>query len=93
LSSNQVRGISIGNDTPRTRFVSLTVPEKDDECHLRTILGNNKKWVADMKTQDAKYFEKLSKPQKPKYLYIGCADSRVPANEILGLGYDNDVAF
>lgn len=82
----QRRGIQILGRGERTKFVSMTVPESADETHLKTILGNNKKWVADQKTQDPDFFNKLSKPQTPQYLYFGCADSRVPANEILGLG-------
>jgi carbonic anhydrase len=49
------------------------------------IFENNKKWVAEMKAKDADFFEKLSRDQTPDYLYIGCSDSRVPANEIMGL--------
>jgi len=49
------------------------------------IFENNKKWVAEMKAKDANFFEKLSRDQTPDYLYIGCSDSRVPANEIMGL--------
>jgi len=49
------------------------------------IFVNNKKWVADMTAHDADFFEKLAKDQTPDYLYIGCSDSRVPANEIMGL--------
>ncbi len=49
------------------------------------IFENNKKWVANMITRDADFFEKLAKDQTPDYLYIGCSDSRVPANEIMGL--------
>src|ERR1700744_3117830 len=49
------------------------------------IFENNKKWVAEMKARDADFFEKLSADQTPEYLYIGCSDSRVPANEIMGL--------
>jgi carbonic anhydrase len=49
------------------------------------IFENNKKWVAEMKDKDARFFEKLSADQAPDYLYIGCSDSRVPANEIMGL--------
>jgi carbonic anhydrase len=48
------------------------------------LLVNNKKWVASMLKEDPQYFEKLSKGQKPPLLWIGCADSRVPANEITG---------
>lgn len=49
------------------------------------IFENNKQWVAAMKAKDADYFEKLASDQNPDYLYIGCSDSRVPANEIMGL--------
>lgn len=49
------------------------------------IFENNKKWVSAQLDKDADFFEKLAKDQTPDYLYIGCADSRVPANEIMGL--------
>ena len=49
------------------------------------IFENNKKWVAEMTAKDADFFEKLAKDQTPDYLYIGCSDARVPANEIMGL--------
>lgn len=49
------------------------------------IFENNKKWVAQMLANDADFFEKLARDQTPDYLYIGCSDSRVPANEIMGL--------
>jgi len=49
------------------------------------IFENNQKWVAAKTATDAQFFEKLAKEQKPDYLYIGCSDSRVPANEIMGL--------
>lgn len=55
--------------------------------HLINILENNKKWVDETNKRDPDFFSNLIKPQKPKYLYFGCSDSRVPANEILGLGY------
>jgi len=49
------------------------------------IFENNKKWVSAMTAADADFFEKLAADQNPDYLYIGCSDSRVPANEIMGL--------
>ena len=49
------------------------------------IFERNRKWVADMKAKDANFFDKLARDQTPDYLYIGCSDSRVPANEIMGL--------
>lgn len=49
------------------------------------LFENNRKWVASKLATDKDFFEKLAKDQKPDYLYIGCSDSRVPANEIMGL--------
>ena len=48
------------------------------------LFEGNKKWVADTLERDPSFFEKLSKGQKPPVLWIGCSDSRVPANEITG---------
>jgi carbonic anhydrase len=48
------------------------------------ILENNKKWVANSLENDPDYFENLAKGQTPPLLWIGCSDSRVPANEIIG---------
>jgi carbonic anhydrase len=49
-----------------------------------TLIENNKKWVEDNIQKDPEYFHKLADGQKPPLLWIGCADSRVPANEITG---------
>ena len=48
------------------------------------MLENNKKWVTSKLEKDPDYFLKLSKGQQPPVLWIGCSDSRVPANEIIG---------
>ena len=50
----------------------------------KKILDNNKKWVENQLAIDADYFKDLSKGQNPPLLWIGCSDSRVPANEIIG---------
>lgn len=52
---------------------------------LDKLLENNRKWADDITQQDPTFFEQLSKAQSPEYLWIGCSDSRVPANEIVGL--------
>lgn len=52
---------------------------------LNLILENNRIWANYMVAEEPDYFVKLVNVQKPKYLWIGCADSRVPANEITGL--------
>jgi carbonic anhydrase len=52
---------------------------------LNHLFENNRHWVAQRISNDPGFFQKLSRQQTPKYLWIGCADSRVPANEIVGL--------
>lgn len=50
----------------------------------KKILDNNKIWSETKLAQDPEYFERLSKGQSPPLLWIGCSDSRVPANEVIG---------
>ncbi len=52
---------------------------------LKHLFENNRAWAAEMVARDPTFFQKLSSQQSPEYLWIGCADSRVPANEIIGL--------
>lgn len=54
-------------------------------AELTRLFANNRRWAADMRLADPQYFDRLSEQQSPKYLWIGCSDSRVPANQILGL--------
>lgn len=54
------------------------------ENYYKSLLDNNKIWVAKQLEKDPEFFEKLSKGQQPPLLWIGCSDSRVPANEIIG---------
>jgi carbonic anhydrase len=53
---------------------------------LPRLFENNRVWAERIKLEDPQYFERLSRTQTPEYLWIGCADSRGPANEIVGLG-------
>lgn len=50
----------------------------------RQLFENNRAWVARMTKDDPEYFANLSKGQAPQYLYIGCSDSRAPANSMTG---------
>ena len=52
---------------------------------IRKVFENNLTWVEKKRGEDPEYFTKLASGQKPPFLYIGCSDSRVPANEIMGL--------
>jgi len=52
---------------------------------LSHLFDNNRAWAAEMTRQDPAFFTRLSGQQAPHYLWIGCSDSRVPANQIVGL--------
>ena len=52
---------------------------------LKELFDNNRAWARRMTDRDPQFFERLSAQQNPQYLWIGCSDSRVPANEIIGL--------
>jgi carbonic anhydrase len=52
---------------------------------LSHLFTNNRAWADDMTRQDPEFFSRLSGQQAPQYLWIGCSDSRVPANQIVGL--------
>ena len=56
-----------------------------DDHRYSKVFENNKKWVEHKKAQDADFFTNLAKEQSPDFLFIGCSDSRVPANKIMGL--------
>ena len=53
--------------------------------NLKHLFDNNKTWAQRIRQQDPDFFSKLSQQQFPTYLWIGCSDSRVPANQIVGL--------
>ena len=52
---------------------------------LKQLLENNRKWAKAEVAADPDYFKRLERQQSPQYLWIGCSDSRVPANQITGL--------
>jgi len=52
---------------------------------LPHLFENNEQWAEAIKARDPEFFAKLSRQQAPEYLWIGCSDSRVPANDIVGL--------
>ncbi len=55
-----------------------------NDSFYKGLLDNNKKWVETKLAIDPEYFQRLANGQQPPLLWIGCADSRVPANEIIG---------
>jgi carbonic anhydrase len=52
---------------------------------ISELLENNRRWAQGITEQDSGFFERLARGQTPEILWIGCADSRVPANQVLGL--------
>jgi carbonic anhydrase len=52
---------------------------------LPHLFERNRAWAASMRAQDPAFFDTLAEQQRPRYLWIGCSDSRVPANQIVGL--------
>jgi carbonic anhydrase len=52
---------------------------------MKELFDNNRAWTQAIQAEDPDFFKKLSQQQAPEYLWIGCSDSRVPANEIVGL--------
>jgi carbonic anhydrase len=52
---------------------------------LSHLFENNRTWARQLRQQDPAFFARLSEQQSPRYLWIGCSDSRVPANQIVGL--------
>lgn len=54
--------------------------------NLKTVFDNNVKWIKEKLGTDKDYFENLGKGQSPELLYVGCSDSRVTAEDLMGLG-------
>lgn len=59
--------------------------EREPVKTLKHLFENNRAWAQRIHAQDPDFFSKLSRQQSPQFLWIGCSDSRVPANEIVGL--------
>ncbi len=59
--------------------------KKDTSDGLRLLFENNRAWAKRMLKTDPAFFDRLAQQQAPRYLWIGCSDSRVPANQIIGL--------
>ncbi|EAR88866.1 carbonic anhydrase (macronuclear) [Tetrahymena thermophila SB210] len=67
------------------------INQADQQQELQThgidsLLQYNKRWAQQIQVEDPKFFERLAKTQTPEYLWIGCSDSRVPAEALTGLG-------
>src|SRR4051812_23425015 len=56
-----------------------------DDINLSDLFANNRTWAAETEAREPGFFSRLLAQQTPQYLWIGCADSRVPANELVNL--------
>ncbi len=65
--------------------MSPTEEDKPTDAELQGLLDSNRRWAAATEQREPGFFTRLARQQNPKYMWIGCADSRVPANEITGL--------
>ena len=59
--------------------------DNDEEQFLSGLFANNRAWAERIENENPGFFDKLAKQQAPRVLWIGCSDSRVPANEIIGM--------
>ncbi|MGL4458889.1 MAG: carbonate dehydratase, partial [Plesiomonas shigelloides] len=53
--------------------------------NIERLMHNNRIWSENISNEDPSYFERLAQTQKPRYLWIGCSDSRVPAERLTGM--------
>jgi len=74
-----------GAGAARVLFVGLPPVCIFTPMGIEELLRNNRDWAAKVSAEDPRFFPTLARQQSPAYLWIGCSDSRVPANEIVGL--------
>src|SRR5262245_3453618 len=77
-----------GPDSPASAGLRRRLPEPSDKIRpgmLSDLFDNNRRWAHNVTARDPQFFSSLVAQQSPRYLWIGCSDSRVPANEIVGL--------
>lgn len=63
----------------------MLTPTANTDSPIAELLSNNRAWAGETSAHDPEFFSTLAKQQSPKYLWVGCSDSRVPANQIVGL--------
>ncbi len=63
----------------------MTGFRENEDAVLKELLEKNRAWAASIKEQEPEFFQTLSRQQNPRYLWIGCSDSRVPATQLVGL--------
>ncbi|KAJ3152681.1 hypothetical protein HDU86_005556 [Geranomyces michiganensis] len=71
--------------SPATNNIEDLLKNGAGKVNVATLLNNNKQWAEGVSQSDPTFFKRLSEQQKPELLWIGCSDSRVPANQLLNL--------
>lgn len=84
-TSTQVQTPDIARRTPEECNAGSRLGEVFPMSGVDQLLANNRAWAAERVAEDPDFFTRLSVQQSPHYLWIGCSDSRVPANQIVGL--------
>jgi carbonic anhydrase len=69
----------------RLAAITFTTSENCQMLTIEQLFNNNRTWAEANRAQDPDFFSRLANQQSPQYLWIGCSDSRVPANQIVGL--------
>jgi len=86
LRAEQPRRGNVRRAAPRFPLAGWAlVPRMGRVNSLADLMANNRRWSEENRRRDPRYFEKLWRQQNPRFLWIGCSDSRVPANDIVGL--------
>jgi carbonic anhydrase len=84
--ANLGRAASSNRFSPVMKITKEKYNEMLDRKDLKQLFENNKEWQKSKTTEDKEFFVKSALGQQPKYLWIGCSDARVPANEMVGCG-------
>jgi len=80
-SNVQAHPQHVGHSVGASKYIDAKA--SGDDKYLETILARNAEWAEETMRDDPAFFEHLSKGQSPQYLWIGCSDSRVPANQLI----------
>ena len=91
INNDSNKNINIGNNNETNKSTTIKLKKKESDLnsidndnydYYEELLDKNKKWAAEMVSKDPDFFNRLVNVQKPKYLFIGCSDSRVAVDQI-----------
>lgn len=92
VASSRTFAASSGGDrtddfvsSPASGYIHADYNDEPKVPEIARVIKNNREWAAAMLADDPDFFSRHTESQAPNYLFVGCSDSRVPANEIMGL--------